>query len=120
MKGGFTLLEVLVSLVILSLALVPILATLPDTHRALIAGERGGDEDAAAALLMNEALAALFEDLGTLSGQTRVVPGAMGAVTAQLEVRPYDVDGDGLTDPDIALLIVRAGAARLVTLRARP
>lgn len=116
-QKGFTLLEIILAMTIISLAVAPISMSL---GRSLQIG--GGGDTAArsyhlARAKMEEYLAQDFDDMaeGDYNGATILEENQVWRVYVSL----FDGDGDGNPDPDLKHIYVKAGEQELETLRFR-
>lgn len=114
-QKGFTLLEIILAMTIISLAVAPISMGL---GRSLQIG--GGGDTAArsyhlARAKMEEYLAKDFDAMADANGTAILGENQIWRVNVSL----FDGDGDGDTDPDLKHIYVKAGDQELETLRFR-
>ena len=114
-QKGFTLLEIILAMTIISLAVVPISMSL---GRSLQIG--GGGDTAAksyhlARAKMEEFLAKDFDIMADANGTAILEKNQVWRVNVSL----FDGDGDSNPDPDLKHIYVKAGDQELETLRFR-
>jgi prepilin-type N-terminal cleavage/methylation domain-containing protein len=124
---GFTLLEALVALIILTIGLVPALTALNHATGSVNAGEEVAVLDHYAQGKMEEILSMEFGDLSIQVCTTPLLPTDLcDTVTIQGEivhrevyVTLYDGDGDNSPDPDLKQVKVKLKDIELYTLITR-
>jgi prepilin-type N-terminal cleavage/methylation domain-containing protein len=112
---GFSLLEVVLAMALVSLALVPITQDLTAGLRIADRGDTLARNCFLAQAKMDELLAKDFDNLVDANGTTILGD----TIVWQVTVSPYDGDNDSDLDPDLKHISLQAGGIKLQTLRCR-
>jgi len=114
-QQGFSLLEVVLAMTILSLAMIPIAKSLSGSLNIGFDGQRLASQCYLAQAKMEEILAQEFDLMANASGTEILGVNIPWQVTVSL----YDGDGDSIGEPDLKYIRLKAGDIQLETLRFR-
>ncbi|MEW6380613.1 MAG: prepilin-type N-terminal cleavage/methylation domain-containing protein [bacterium] len=114
-EQGFSLLEVVLAMAIVSLAMVPIAQNLSGSLKIGFDGKSAAQNCCLAQAKMEEILAQDFDLMASASG-TQILG---VSITWQVTVSLHDGDGDSNPDPDLKYISLQVGDVRLETLRFR-
>lgn len=124
-EKGFTLLELLITILIMGLALVPMVDSFAVSVRSTHIAEETALLTHSARAKMDELLAMSFADiplgkpvpLGDASGLTDKVSILGTGILREVSVVLHDGDGDGFVDADLKKITVQMKHVRLDTLK---
>ncbi|MEW5801005.1 MAG: prepilin-type N-terminal cleavage/methylation domain-containing protein [bacterium] len=114
-EQGFSLLEVVLAMAIISVAMVPITQNLAGSVKIGSDGNILARQSYLAQAKMEEILAQDFNLMSDANGSQ--ILGV--SIPWQVSISAYDADGDSTPDPDLKHVLLQAGEIRLETLRVK-